>query len=266
MTGPRRKSKRPSGFDRAQRLRALRIDDPVELLRVLEKAVRDRSPIVREVALSRLEEAEIREGLPLAESLLNDKRALVRSQAAVCVGTLLEGSGVAHDGLRRMLDDPEWVVRDDAQESLEVIGDKGALPLIERLLDDVEPVVRSHGATVVAALGGRRSKKLLRAKLAAEKSEHAQAGLLTGLFMVGEPNGLMPLLEHLRSSDYVVRCATAHYIERLDLSREERALVRKALRDAKRNALHRADESTMETVLKGLTSKRASSSRKQKTG
>ena len=236
----------------------------MELLRLLEKAVKDRSPIVREVALRRLEEAEIREGLPLAESLLNDKRALVRSQAAVCVGTLLEGSGEAHYGLRRLLDDPDWIVRDDAQESLEVIGDKGALPLIERLLDDVEPVVRSHGATVVAALGGRRSKKLLQAKIAAEESEHAQAGLLTGLFMIGEPHLLAPLLEHLKSPDYLVRCATAHYLERLDLNREERTLARKALREAKRKALHRADESTMETVLKGLTARRESRARKTK--
>jgi HEAT repeat protein len=142
------------------------------------------------------------------------------------------------------------VVRDDAQESLGEIGDKGALSLIERLLDDVEPIVRSHGATVVASLGGARTKGLLKRKLATEKSEHAQAGLLTALFSLGEPQTLLPLLRHLKSRDYLVRCATAHYVESLELSSEERPLFLNALREAKRKSLHRADESTMESVLK----------------
>ncbi len=253
MSGPKAKSKRPSSVERAEHLQRMKIEDPAELLRVLGKAVRDRSPLVREFALQRLEQSEIRHGLPLAELLLNDTSTLVRGQAAVCIGTLLQGSGVAHEGLRRLLDDPDWVVRDDAQESLEAIGDRGALPLIERLLDDVEPVVRSHGATLVASLGGRRSSKLLKAKLNVEKSERAQAGLLTALFMVGDREVLVPLLEHLESQIYQVRCATAKYVEGLELNSEERALARKAMRKAKRNALHRADESTMEAVLKRMS-------------
>jgi HEAT repeat protein len=248
------RQKRPNVVERVERLQAKAAGDADVFLKALTVAASDRSVTVRWIVMDELEKAELYAGLSLAEAGLKDKSHMVRASAAKCVGTLLGGSGAAHAGLQLLLTDPDWVVRDDAQESLGWIGDQGALPQIARLLEDEEPVVRSHCATVLADLGGKPYKKLLKAHLAVETAEHPQAGFLTALINLGERALLPRLLEYLESGQYIVRCATANYLGHIDLSASEKRLAVKALRKAEREPIARADQSTAQTVLKSLRS------------
>ena len=246
------KQKRPNTIERIERLKAKAAGDADVFLRALTVAARDPSPNVRSFVMSELEKAELHAGLSLAEAGLKDKSLRVRGEAAVCVGTLLGQTGVLHPGLRLLLEDPYWVIRDDAQESLGWIGDRGALPQIARLLEDDEPVVRSHCATVLADLGGKTYKKLLKARLIVETAEHPQAGLLTALINLGERALLPRLLGYLKSGEYLVRCATANYLEHIDLTASEKLLAMRALRRAAREPITRADQSSAQCVLQSL--------------
>jgi HEAT repeat protein len=220
----------------------------------IEHAFKDRSPSVREFAIRFVEDHRLKAFIPHIEACLTSRNWLLRTRATVCVGDLLEPSGEPHHGLRKLLSDPEWVVRIDAMESLALIEDTGAIPQIANLLKDENGIVRSYCATILAEKCGRTYESELRKLLRSDTDPHARVGVLAALFSAGDRSLLPQLLDMLHCEIYQVRCAVVHSVEDLKLSQEERTSIIKAFSKFRRTESTRAVTSTITTVLKTLRS------------
>jgi HEAT repeat protein len=222
----------------------------------VEHALRDRSPLVREFAVRFVEEHRLLRFIPNVEACLTARNWLLRTQAAVSLGELLEPNGKPHKGLRKLLKDKEWVVRIDAMESLAMLEDLGSMPQIAKLLKDENGVVRSYAATILAEKCGRTYKPQVSKLLQTENDTHARLGFLTALFRMGDRHLLSQLLDFLQSEIYQIRCSVIHSVEDLTLNESERATTIKAFLKVRRKEPTIAVKSTITTALKTLRNTR----------
>jgi HEAT repeat protein len=221
----------------------------------IAKALKDRSPRVRETVVCVIQKQQLSEFAAGVEVCLSDRNWMLRAAAAVCLGALLESTRVPHLGLRKLVvSDPEWVVRIDAMESLANIEDLGAIEQIATRLDDENGIVRSYCAGILVEMSGLAYKSDLRKLLQRENDPRAKVGILAALFSIGDHSLLSHLLELLHSEEYQTRCAVVHSVEDLSLNSEEQATVIKTLVKLRRTDPTRAVTSTITTVLKTLRS------------
>ena len=218
----------------------------------IERALRDRSPLVREFAVRFVEEHRLVRFIPNVEACLTARNWLLRTQAAVCLGELLEPDGSKRPALRNLLKDKEWVVRIDAMESLATLEDLGSMPQIAKLLSDKNGIVRSYAATILAEKCDIAYKSRISKLLPAERDPHARVGFLAALFRMGDHRLLPQLLDFLQSEIYQIRCSVIHNVEELPLSEAERAIVIKTLLKLRRKEPTIAVKSTITTALKTL--------------
>jgi len=221
----------------------------------IAKALKDRSPRVRETVVYAIQKQQLSAFAPDVEACLSDRNWMLRTAAATCLGALLESTRIPHLGLRNLVvNDPEWVVRIDAMEGLANIEDSGAIEQIATRLNDENGIVRSYCAGILVEMSGRAYKSKLRTFLQHENDPRAKVGILAALFTTGDRSLLPRLLELLHSEEYQTRCAVIHSVENLPLHTEERAAVIKALVKLRRTEPTRAVTSTITPVLKTLRS------------
>jgi HEAT repeat protein len=220
--------------------------------RLIAKAMKDKSPSLRTNAVQLAEKHQILSLRPNVELLLHDKSWMVRAQAAVCIGELLELTGKPHKLLRSLLRDENWVVRIDAMESLERIEDVAAIPLIAKLLRDENGIVRSYCATILAREDGDRYRPIIEKLLKHEYDPHARVGFLAALIHLGSNQLLPELLGFLKSDIYQIRCAVIHNLEDVYLKPGDRSTVISTLEKLRRKEPTRDVRSTVTSALKLL--------------
>lgn len=167
---------------------------------LLEKLLEDKNPRVRDMALQSLAKIESCESIFKVMKRLNDKDAMVRAEA---LNTLI------------------------------VIGDKRAIPAMIEKLSDSNHIVRSYAATSIAELGGTRHKALLRKRLKIEKNSYVKAGLLEGLYCLGEESRLFEILALLKCESFNTRFyIVRNILTSISIRRKYRETVIQALRKA----------------------------------
>jgi HEAT repeat protein len=119
-------------------------------------------------------------------------------------------------------------------------------------LKDEDPLVRSYTAEAIAGLNVSEYVKTLRQASIEELDERAKVGISRALFQFVDSNRFSLLLQLLESKNYVFRCAAANTLTRLSLSRPQLKLIFVTLSHAAQIPIARAEESTMESVLKEL--------------
>jgi HEAT repeat protein len=226
--------------------------DTKEFLKLLQTALSDRRPTVRDKAVLIVTEHKIKEAARLVEPLLSDNNDDVRYDAAECIGIIERGRKSSPPGLYDLLGDKRALVRAQAAESVALLEDQRALPKVVRLLSDEDPVVRSYAASTVGTLGGFAYLKNIRRGLVREKHELARVGLYEALFLLGEREAFPEMLKLLQSSDYHVRCSVANTLEVMPLAASEVELAITALVGASRKPCAVADQTTTRRVLKAL--------------
>jgi HEAT repeat protein len=236
------------------RIDALSALDPTreQCMPLVERALSDRSPLVREFAVRFVEEHRLLRFIPNVEACLTARNWLLRTQSAVCLGELLEPNGTKRPGLRKLLEDKEWVVRIDAMESLAMLEDLGAMPQIAKLLKDENGIVRSYAATILSEKCGHTYKPQISKLLQTENDPHGRLGFLAALFSMGDRHLLPQLLDFLQSEVYQIRCAVIHNLKDLPLNEAERSIIVKAFLKLRRKEPTIAVKSTITTALKTL--------------
>jgi HEAT repeat protein len=231
---------------------SLREGDRTQLAHKISGYLADRSPRVRAAALDVVREEELREMDEQVLNLLSDKNRSVRYSAVECLGSLHEGEAVGASWLYPLLKDPFRLVRIETLESLARVGDRTALPLIAESLQDEDALARAYAARSIAELDGREYVTDIESALKTETDDNARAGFAEALFLLGDNEQFLTLLELLSSTEYLARCASANALTELSLSpgQVQSALV--AVAHAARNALFGGDKSTMERVEKEL--------------
>jgi HEAT repeat protein len=250
VTGNRKGS--PPVVARTQAVLALAHRTKEVIADELRQSLFDRSPRVRAAALDVVREKDLSELKEQVLTLLSDPSVIVRDLAVECLGWLHRGEGVRASWLYPLLEDPACVVRIEAIESLAIIGDNRALPLLAKKLRDPDPLVRSYAAESVFQLGGKKYARALELAYQSEQEDLARVGFAAVLFALGDAKQLLILLDLLSAEDYRVRCAAANTLSEAELNSDQRQAAFKAVLRASRAALGRADKSTMERVKREL--------------
>jgi HEAT repeat protein len=167
------------------------------------------------------------------------------------LGILLEGKE-SPPALVQMLQDPDSVVRIEAVEALDNIGDKNALPALRNKLIDRSPLVRGYAALAVARLGGLDESSKLEQLLRKERNAFTKACLLEALYSLGNPDVLTKLLFLLSHKNYRVRCAIANILGGLTYNPEKRNLVLKHLKASFRDEQTIAARSSLRNSIMAL--------------
>lgn len=119
--------------------------------------------------------------------------------------------------LCRLARDPDALVRAEAMDSLSECPCDHSYTTLRQALDDPDELVRKYAAFGVGYLGRSiapaDAEALLRRAAAADPSEHAQVGIWEGLYLLGAPERLEPLLALFRSEDYQIQCSVLHALE-----------------------------------------------------
>ncbi|HEX4321231.1 MAG TPA: HEAT repeat domain-containing protein [Acidobacteriaceae bacterium] len=250
---PLRKGKaRPTAKERELAVKSLGLDDKSQLINSLKRYLSDRSPYVRATALDVIRDQTLQELESQVLVLLSDRSKAVRYSATDCVGFLHADEGISATWLYPLLDDPDDMVRIEAIESLSQIDDQSALPLIARMLKDEAPLVRSYAATAIEDLDGAEFVQAIKNAMQVEADDRAKVGFAGALFYFGDASQFLVLLQLLSSPDYTTRCAAANTISSNKLTSEQMQLAFVALGHALHHPIARADQTTMERVLKDL--------------
>lgn len=237
--------------ERVKCLEALNESDPRELARELGKALNDRSPTIRGLAIELIGDNKLAEMLPKILPLLDDRDSEVRALAVECIVQLADGDFPVKTIAGR-LNDKEELVRIAAAEALAECGDVSALSDLHKALDDKSPLVRSFVAEAIGAIGEKKSVKILEEHLSKEKDARARVGFYIGLHRLQQKDRLADLLNLLRNNDYRVRSAIANSFSILGLSKSESLRVAEALGAAMKVEQTVAARSSIETALKSL--------------
>jgi HEAT repeat protein len=140
---------------------------------------------------------------PLREAL-NNSSATIRANAARALGRLASPQSVPC--LLSALQDGEWRVRACAAEALGAIGDPTSVePLIQRIQDNVAKVQEQASAALIR-FGKQATLPLLHA-LARERDKFVLRALLLALGRITDPRSVLAVINHLRSSYFIVRQA-----------------------------------------------------------
>lgn len=239
---PRRSSKSTAPAALLHGLQARTIRERVEALDALDRktlplvldrvvaGLSHRSAVVRQAAADCLGRLEVMESTPALLTLLQDASSDVRCSAAEALGSILDSSGQCPPELLALLSDEDEFCRLIAVESIGMIGDRKVLDELWMRMDDTEPLVRRNLAAVIGELGRRSDRSRLRRLLKQEPAEMARAGVLEGLYELGDTAVFPQLLGLLDSDDYLVQCFIANALGELTLSAEEATMAANRLR------------------------------------
>ena len=126
----------------------------------------------------------------------------IRAQAARVLGRMKSRNSVPF--LLEILEDEEADVRASAVEALGAVRDPAAVePLVQTIQDNVE-VVREKAVAALAGFGPAATPSLVGA-LVRERDKFALKAFLKCLGLIGDPKSVPALIQHLRSSYFVVR-------------------------------------------------------------
>jgi HEAT repeat protein len=237
---------------RVEKLRADAASSPDQLIDRLGKALGDRSPRLREEALTLARERNLMQFEPQALSALSDKNQFVKYAAIQYLGELHEAEGLNALWLYPLLQDSNGLVRIDAMEALDQIEDRASLPRIAKLLDDDDELVRAYAAMTLGNLGAKRYRNAVERAAARETTSYICAHFSRALYSLGDSTQFDRLVEYLKADRYLARCAAANSLAALPLTRQELRAAIEAVASARVNFLHRADESTMAEVEREL--------------
>ena len=224
---------------------------PLVLDRVLAN-LNHRSAVVRQAAADCLGKLEVAAAIDALLALLKDESSDVRCSAAESLGTLLDSSGKCPPALLELLSDADEFCRLIAVESIGMIGDRKVLDELWMKVDDPEPLVRRNVAAVIGELGRKSDRSRLRRLLKAEPTEMARAGVLEGLYELGETAVFPQLLQLIESDDYLVQCFVANALGELKLGAEEAQAASDRLRALRKKDRSPAVREALETGLKGV--------------
>ena len=150
--------------------------------------------------------------LVLLLDALKNPSTLVRQNAAKALGHI--SSPLAVIPLIELLQDPDWSVRRNVVEALGQIGDDRAIEsLVSRLSDNVGSV-QQQAMTSLSLYGRLATEPLLNA-LVHEKNKFSLRAILLTLGKIGDPKSISALINHLRSSYFVVRVAATRALIRM---------------------------------------------------
>jgi HEAT repeat protein len=242
---------RPQVVERTAAVESLSTDEAAVVDQIRE-FLADRSPRVRSAAVDVIRQQNLTELGQQVIMALSDSSPTVRLAAVECLGSLHEEESVVASWLYPMLEDSSCLVRIEALESLGRIGDSNALPTIATKLQDEDALVRGYAAEAIAELKGTKYVLAIERALKSETDENAKVRFVDALFLMGDNSRFPELLKFLSSSIYQVRCATANSLSATALTPTQTEAAIKAVTDAARNALFRADRTTMERVRKEL--------------
>ncbi len=139
--------------------------------------------------------------------VLQSLSPVLRKNAARTLGELTSFRAV--DELISIINDEDWKVRESVVKALGEIGDRKALePLISSLFDNVEKV-QKQAMEALVQFGKLSTHSLLNA-LALEKDKFNLRAIILTLGKIGDKKSLPVLVDHLRSSYFVVRMATVN--------------------------------------------------------
>ncbi len=165
---------------------------------------------------------------PVLMRLLNDPDYLVRDDAVGSLGLLAYLP--ARESIETILqDDSEWIVRASAAEALGYLGDQRSLTALKAgLIQDEVETVRGWAAHSLGLLGNAEVLPLLESRLAVEAADNTRADLLAALYRLGSRDALGPLLDLLASEDNAVVYAIINRLENLLKLRNPPTLVEDA--------------------------------------
>jgi HEAT repeat protein len=219
---------------------------------VLMRAMKDPSARVRAIAVELAAKTSDIALVGHLQRMMSDSSRLVRSEAVEAFGNMEAGTGRHHKSLVSRLGDTEPLVRIAAIESITQIQDTAAVMDVESHLADSDPLVRAYAGIALAEMGCQKCLSRILDALAKEKTQHATAGLLIAMQILGDNSQFIRLLDLLLSSQYRVRIFVANWIPRLNLNNAESMAAKKALQRAIGDSLGRADASTMSAVLRQI--------------
>lgn len=126
----------------------------------------------------------------------------IRANAALTLGRMKSQGSMPY--LLDLLQDEEAGVRASASEALGLIGNKVSIePLIRMVQDNVEKV-QDKAVTALVGFGKAATVPLLNA-LARERDKYVLVAFLRCLGRFGDPKSVPALINHLRSSYFIVR-------------------------------------------------------------
>lgn len=234
--------------ERVKKLESLKKSNPFELRRDLDKALKDRSPTVRGLAVEIIGEKKIDVMLADVLSMLKDSDSEVRTIAVESIGKLANGNFPIKT-LANYLNDTNELVRVSVAEVLAEIGDVTVLDDLETALNDKSPLVRSYVAEAIGSIGQQKNVEVLEAYLSSEVDENAKVGFYIGLYKLNKKDVLRNLIDLLESEDYRVRCAVANSFSILNLSSAEISQVINVLKQALDKEKTVAARSSIESTL-----------------
>lgn len=164
--------------DRTRAVMSLPTGDRAAIIEAVRGYLADRSPRVRSAALDVIKDEGLRDLDSQVELCLSDKSSSVRYSAVECLGLLHEEESVAATWLYPLLDDPSFLVRVATLESLNLIGDTKALPLIAAKLHDESSLVRGYAAGTIAGLDGEKYVTEIERALETEVDDNARVGFV----------------------------------------------------------------------------------------
>ncbi len=235
--------------ERINSLEELRISATLELNSGLVKALKDKSPTVRGLAVEIIGEEKLNEMLEEILPMLEDSNSEVRMLAIESIGSLVGNKAYIKE-IADLLNDKNELVRVSAAEFLGEFGNVTVIDKLEMGLNDKSALVRTYVAESIGSIGHQKSITILEKYLLSENDEGAKVGFYVGLYKLNKKEALGKLIELLGSENYRVRCAVANSLSSLNLSSTEISQVLKKLQDAlveeKTVAARSSIESTLE--------------------
>jgi len=146
---------------------------------------------------------------------LHSLSPILRKNAARALGELTSFRAV--DSLIDIIDDEKWEVRESVVTALGEIGDRKAMdPLVTALSDNVEKVQKKAMESLLNF--SKLSTNPLLNKLSFEKDKFNLRVIILTLGKIGDKNAIPVLVNHLRSSYFVVRMATVKALKQFNSS------------------------------------------------
>lgn len=205
-----------------------------------------RDPVIRE------EFAETLGNMPFNDAsgglfiLLRDKNSFVRSEALKSLGKIGDKRGFKKALLA--LKDKDEIVKIDAIECLGDIDAKAASKHLVRYLNDRSELVRKFAALVIGESGDKNASHWLVKRLKIERSGLAKAGLLSGLYMLGQHERLAGILKLLNSKRYRVRSYVANALAGI-MDNKNKKVIQTHLLKAYENEITVAARSSIKSAL-----------------
>ncbi len=235
--------------ERVKALEALTESHPQELVGELSKALNDRSPTIRGLAVELIGDNDLRGLLRAVLPLVNDRDSEVRALAIESIVNLTDDDLPVKTIAGRLVDKDE-LVRVAAAEALAESGNVSVLEDLYKALKDKSPLVRSFVAEAIGSIGNKASSEVLEKYLLREKDERAQVGFYVGLSKLDGRDVLQNLVDVFQSDDYRVRSAVINSLDQISLKENRSAEVYSFLKEARKKEKTIAVKSSIENFQK----------------